>query len=71
MNSSDWWANENECKDSEGNRLRSSVKFRVGEAGPDAIIIDDDRVSVIEPERGPTEVLREEVSDGGAVGPRI
>ena len=32
MNSSDWWAKEKECKDSEGNLDRSSVK--AGEAGP-------------------------------------
>jgi hypothetical protein len=54
MNSSDWWANENECSDSDGNRLRSSVKFRVGEEGPEGMAIDVDRelgnVRVIEPD---------------------
>jgi len=33
--SSDWCAKEKECRDSEGNRLRSSLKFSVGEDGPD------------------------------------
>lgn len=50
MNSSDWWAKEKECKDSEGNRLRSSLKFREGDDGPDwrpgdgrnAMFIDED-----------------------------
>lgn len=63
---------ENECKDSEGNRDRSSVKFRVGDEGPEGIAIDADRElgkwSVIEPFRGPTEGFREEASEEGTVG---
>lgn len=35
MKSSDWVANENECRDSEGKRVRSSAKARVGEPGAD------------------------------------
>ncbi len=30
----DGWANENECSDSDGNLVRSSVKFMVGDEGP-------------------------------------
>ena len=74
MNSSDWWANENECKDSEGNLVRSSVKLRVGEEGPDGIIIDAvlemGNVRFIEPDRGPTDVFRDDDSDEGIVGAR-
>jgi len=74
MNSSDWWANENECSDSEGKRLRSSVKFRVGEEGPEGMAIDAVRelgnVRVIEPDRGPIEAFREEDSEEGSVGGR-
>lgn len=33
MNSSDWVAKENECNDSEGNRVRSSPKANVGDPG--------------------------------------
>lgn len=29
-----WWANEKECKDSVGNRARSSLKGNVGDEGP-------------------------------------
>jgi hypothetical protein len=68
MNSSDWWANEKECRDSEGNRLRSSVKFKGGEPGPGGIIIDDDLVRVMDPDRGPMEALREDDSEEGSVG---
>ena len=32
---SDWCAKEKECKDSEGNRLRSSPKGSVGDEGPE------------------------------------
>jgi hypothetical protein len=74
MNSSDCWANENECKDSDGNRLRFSVKFNVGEEGPDEIAIEPARdfgsESVIELDRGPTDAFREEESEEGRVGAR-
>lgn len=74
MNSSDWWAKENECKDSEGNRLRSSVKLSVGEDGPEAIAIDAEREfgkdRVIDPDRGPTEGFLEDDSEEGIVGTR-
>lgn len=75
MNSSDWWAKENECKDSDGNRLRSSVKFRFGEDGPEVMTVPDgarefDNVRVREPDLGPTEALREEDSEEGTVGAR-
>lgn len=33
--SSDWWAKLNECRDSDGKRLRSSLKAKIGEAGPE------------------------------------
>jgi hypothetical protein len=33
--SAEWCAKENECNDSDGNRLKSSVKFMVGDEGPD------------------------------------
>ncbi len=46
------------------------MKFNVGEAGPDGIIIDDVRVRVIEPDRGPSEALREDTSEDGSVGAR-
>jgi hypothetical protein len=72
MNSSDWWANEKECSDSDGKRLRSSVKFRVGEEGPEGMAKDAVRafgnVRLIEPDRGPTEGFREEDSEEGMVG---
>lgn len=74
MKSSDWWANEKECRDSDGNRERSSVKFSVGEDGPEVMARDADRVGgsvrVIEPDRGPTEGLREEDPEEGNVGAR-
>jgi hypothetical protein len=74
MNSSDWWANENECKDSEGNLVRSSVKFSVGEEGPDGMSIDPvlelGNVRAIEPDRGATEAFRDDDSDEGIVGAR-
>lgn len=77
MNSSDWCANEKECNDSEGNRLRSSVKLRTGEDGPEGMPIEDsrefDNVRVMEPERGATnEALREDSVDSevGRVGAR-
>jgi hypothetical protein len=44
------------------------VKFKGGEAGPGVIIIDDDRVRVMDPDRGPMEVLREDDSEDGSVG---
>jgi len=44
------------------------VKFKGGEAGPGGIIIDDDRVRVMEPDRGPMEALREDDSEDGSVG---
>ena len=71
MNSSDWCAKEKECKDSDGNRLKSSVKFKVGEDGPEGIAIEALREfgndKVIDPDRGPTEGFREEDSDDGRV----
>lgn len=44
------------------------MKFKGGEAGPGGIIIDDDRVRVMEPDRGPMEALREDDSEDGSVG---
>ncbi len=74
MNSSDWWAKEKEWRDSDGNRLRSSVKFNVGDEGPEAIAIDAAREAgkerVIEPDRAPTEGLRDDASEEGRVGAR-
>lgn len=74
MKSSDWWAKENECRDSEGNRLRSSVKFSVGEEGPELMAKEGVRgfgsASVIEAVRGPTDGLREEDPEEGNVGAR-
>ena len=70
--SSDWCAKENECKDSEGNRDKSSVKL--GEAGPGDIdfrwpggglITESD----VDRER-PTDGLREEAAEDGRVGVR-
>ncbi len=47
------------------------MKFKVGEPGPDGIIIDDVRVRVMEPDRGPAEALREDTSEeDGSVGAR-
>ena len=76
--SSDWWANEKECRDSDGNRLRSSVKFSVGEEGPEVMPMEELRVFGriivmeldMELERGPIEALREEAPDEGTVGTR-
>lgn len=74
MKSSDWWANEKECSDSEGYRVRSSVKFRVGEEGPEVFAKDGvrgvGRVRVMEPERGPRDGLREDEPEEGKVGAR-
>ena len=74
MKSSDWWAKENECRDSEGNRLRSSVKLSVGEEGPELMAKEGVRgfgsASVIEAVRGPTDGLREEDPEEGNVGAR-
>ena len=79
MNSSDWWANEKECNDSEGNRLRSSVKFNVGDDGPEGNPIetarDKDKVKGIEFdiefERSPSEVVRDGTPLEGTVGARL
>jgi hypothetical protein len=74
MKSSDWCAKEKECRDSEGNRVRSSVKFSVGEEGPEFMTTEDARVGgsarVIEPVRGPTEGVRDEDPDDGNAGAR-
>ena len=73
INSSDWCANEKECKDSDGNRLKSSVKLRFGDEGPEVTAPEGvrgfERVSVREPDRGATDGAREEDSDEGIVGP--
>ena len=55
--------------------MRSSVKFRFGEDGPDAILaLEDtrelDSVRVREPDLGPAEAFREEDSEEGTLGPR-
>ena len=74
MNSSDWCANEKECNDSEGNLVKSSVKFNVGDEGPDVKAIEPARVGgnvrVIELDRGPMDGFREDASEGGSVGTR-
>jgi hypothetical protein len=44
------------------------VKFKGGEVGPGGIIIEDDRVRVKEPDRGPKDGLREDDSEDGSVG---
>lgn len=72
MNSSDWWAKENECRDSDGKRDKSSAKL--GEAGP----LERGMFPVLERradrdgvrERATTEGLREEVVELGRVGLR-
>ncbi len=46
------------------------MKFKLGEAGPDGNIMDDVRVRVTEPDRGPSEALREDTSEDGSVGAR-
>lgn len=74
MKSSDWWAKEKECRDSEGKRVRSSVKFSVGEEGPECMAREGvrgvGRARVIEPDLGPTEGLREDDPEEGNVGAR-
>lgn len=40
MNSSDCVAKENECKDSEGKRVRSSPKAKVGDPGTDGAEVE-------------------------------
>ena len=75
IHSSDWWAKENECRDSDGNRLRSSVKLRDGEEGPEETAVEGTRelgkLSVIEPDRGPMDAFAEEDSEEGIVGVRM
>lgn len=44
------------------------MKFNGGEAGPGGMIIDDERVKVREPDRGPMDALREDDSEDGSVG---
>ena len=47
--SSDWWANEKECKDSEGKRVRSSLKLNGGDEGPPEVNVrEEGRLRVIE-----------------------
>ena len=75
INSSDWWANENECNDSDGKRVRSSVKFNVGDAGPgDKAPIEHFRglamSRVTEFDRGATDPALDELVEGGNVGAR-
>jgi hypothetical protein len=59
--SSDWWANENECSDSEGKRDRSSEKL--GDDGPAgsgmAFALESINVMDVERER-PTDGLLED-----------
>lgn len=38
----DWWAKENECRDSEGKRVRSSENGSAGEDGPAVRAFRDD-----------------------------
>ena len=39
-----WWANENECNDSDGKRVRSSESGRPGDTGPaDRMLREDFR----------------------------
>lgn len=74
MNSSDWCAKEKECRDSDGKRLRSSVKFNVGDEGPEGIAMEDARESAKESvmEPGATrEAFREDAMEDGSVGARI
>lgn len=69
MKSSDWWAKEKECKDSEGNRERSSEKL--GEAGPlDSTLEVLDSMAVNEGvrERATTEGLRDGAAEPQMVG---
>jgi hypothetical protein len=72
MNSSDWCANENECKDSDGNRVKSSVKFRFGDIGGGAP--DDDFLDVVCRlkllDRGPMEAARDELAEEARIGDR-
>lgn len=72
MNSSDWCAKEKECNDSEGNRLRSSVKFKEGDVGPGGMAIEVDRgfgkERVMELDLGPIEGFRDDDPELGATG---
>jgi hypothetical protein len=72
MNSSDWWANENEWSDSDGKRDRSSEKL--GDAGPleRGIVPMLDRAADRDGvrERATMEGLREEAAEPGRVGLR-
>lgn len=71
MNSSDWWAKEKECRDSDGKRVRSSPKS--GDEGPDIAVVirrSEGILKVIELDRGPTEWSREIASDAGMIGVR-
>lgn len=75
INSSDWWAKEKECNDSDGNRVRSSVKFNVGEAGPGDKAPDEPFrelgvVRLTELDRGATEPVLDELVESGSVGAR-
>lgn len=64
MKSSDWWANENECRDSEGNLVRSSPKD--GELGPGEIGTCPACESMAESEAD-RDILREGLRDDAAV----
>ena len=41
--SSDWCAKEKECRDSEGKRVRSSLKTKTGEGGPESNVTEGAR----------------------------
>lgn len=68
IKSSDWWANENECSDSDGKRERSSVN--VGEAGYEERDIECSRDVVAEVDlvKSPSDGFR--LPESGMVGVR-
>lgn len=72
MKSSDWWAKEKECSDSDGKRDRSSVKL--GEAGPGDNGVCWPDGNIIDMEVGLArlvEGLRDDAAEFGRVGARI
>lgn len=76
IKSSDWWAKEKECKDSEGKRVRSSVKVGLLGPGVSALSVPyelflelEGRSNTIELARG-TEGVLDEASEDGIVGSR-